>query len=74
MKLFSERAVRAIAESKIQIAIDGGEFDHLPGFGQPFEFDDTKYDPNGWIRRKVEQEALKSLFSATPRIDSRSQR
>ncbi len=73
MKLFSERAILAIAESKIKRAMDDGEFDNLPGFGKPFEFDDSAYDPNWWIRRKVERESLRELFSPTPVINSNGQ-
>jgi len=71
MMPFSERAIQAIAESKIQLAMDEGEFDNLPGFGKPFEFDDTRYDPHWWIRRKVERESLKDLFRASPTINAK---
>jgi hypothetical protein len=73
MKLFSERAIQAIAESKIQRAMDEGEFDRLPGFGKPFEFNDCAYDPNWWIRRKIERESLSGLFSPAPAINSKCQ-
>ncbi len=59
--MFSERAIRLIADAKIDQAIEEGEFDNLPGFGRPFEFDDTQYDPNWWIRRKLEREQLQQL-------------
>jgi hypothetical protein len=71
MKLFSDRAIQAIAESKIQLAMDEGEFDDLPGFGKPFEFDDTQYDPYWWVRRKMERESLNALFAPTPSVDEK---
>ena len=73
-KLFSNRAVRLIAEAKIETAINEGEFDHLPGLGKPFEFDDTQYDPNWWIRQKIERETMKNLFSPTPTVGIKFER
>lgn len=66
-----ERAIQLIAESKIEAAIKAGEFDGLEGMGKPFEFDDSRYDPHWWIRRKMEREKLKNLFSPTPVIEKR---
>jgi hypothetical protein len=63
---FSQRAIEIIASAKIEAAIEAGEFDDLPGFGKPFEFDDTQYDPHWWIRRKVERENMKKLFRSAP--------
>lgn len=63
---FSQRAIELIASAKIEAAIVAGEFDDLPGFGKPFEFDDTQYDPHWWIRRKVERENMKNLFQPAP--------
>ena len=68
--IFSERAIQAIAESKIQIAIEHGNFSNNPGFGKPFEFNDSTYDPHWWIRRKVERESLKDLFRQSPNTHS----
>jgi len=58
LKNFSQRAIDLVCDQKIQSAIDNGDFDNLPGFGKPFEFDDTQYDPHWWIRRKIEREKL----------------
>lgn len=58
-KAFSERAIQHVAENKIQAAMAEGKFNNLPGFGKPFEFDELNYDPNWWIRRKMEREKLK---------------
>ena len=63
---FSQRAIELIASAKIEAAIEAGEFDDLSGFGKPFEFDDTQYDPHWWIRRKVERESMKNLFQSAP--------
>ena len=59
--MFTERALRLIAEAKIEQAIEDGQFDQLPGLGKPFAFDDTHYDPYWWIRRKLERERLTGL-------------
>lgn len=56
--MFSDRAIQLVAESKIEMAIEAGEFDKLPGFGKPFDFDPMAYDPNWWIRRKIEQDNI----------------
>ena len=55
---FSERALRIVAENKIQAAIRAGEFDNLPGLGKPAAVIDEPYDPNWWIRRKLKREQL----------------
>ncbi len=65
---FSERAIKKIAENKIEAAMQEGEFDNLPGFGKPFEFDELHYDPHWWIRRKMRREQLNNLFRQSPEI------
>jgi hypothetical protein len=55
---FSERALAIVAENKIRAAIDAGEFDNLPGLGQPSAIIDEPYDPHWWIRRKLKLEKL----------------
>ena len=55
---FSESAIQRVAESKIRAAMDAGKFENLPGLGQPFEFDELRYDPHWWIRRKLAREQL----------------
>lgn len=57
--MFSERAIRLIADQKIQAAIEEGEFDDLPGFGKPSALLDEPYDPNWWIRRKLKSEDIR---------------
>lgn len=64
---FNEKTIQLIAENKLQQAMRAGEFDNLPGFGKPFEFDEMNYDPNWWIKRKLRREELRvvgrELFS-----------
>jgi hypothetical protein len=56
--LMSDRAIQIIAENKIRAAVEAGEFDNLPGFGQPAAIFDEPYDPHWWIRRKLKRERL----------------
>lgn len=58
---FTDRALQMVAEDKIQAALRAGEFDHLPGFGQPHPLIDEEYDPHWWIRRKLAREGLAGL-------------
>lgn len=51
----------AFIETAIQQAIRRGEFDNLPGAGKPLEGLGTHYDPDWWIRRKIEAENLTGL-------------
>lgn len=48
-------------EVVIQQAIRRGEFDDLPGAGQPLPHLGTHHDPDWWIRRKIETEQLTGL-------------
>lgn len=54
----TDRAIRIIPEDKIQSANRAGEFDNLPGLGEPFDWCDEPYDPNWWVRRKLKDEKL----------------
>ena len=56
--LLTDRALQIIADNKIRAAIQAGEFDSLPGFGQPSAIIDEPYDPHWWIRRKLQREQL----------------
>jgi len=70
--LLSDRAIQIIAENKIRAAIEAGEFDKLPGLGQPAAIFDEPYDPHWWIRRKLRREALQIMPSGLPdKISSR---
>jgi hypothetical protein len=64
--LLSDRAIQIIAENKIRAAIEAGEFDNLPGLGQPAAIFDEPYDPHWWIRRKLKQEALQIMPFGMP--------
>ena len=59
----SDRAIQIIAENKIRAAIEAGEFDNLPGLGQPAEIFEEAYDPHRWIRSKMTREQI-----GTPRL------
>jgi hypothetical protein len=65
---FSDRAIRIIAEDKIWSAIEAGEFDHLPGLGQPLASLEEPYDENWWLRRKLRAERLDLLTTDYLRI------
>lgn len=56
--IISERAMQIVAENKILAAIEAGEFDNLPGFGKPSPLVDEPYDPQWWLRRKLEREEI----------------
>jgi hypothetical protein len=62
--LLSDRAIQIIADNKIRAAIEAGEFDDLPGFGQPLATIDDPYDPNWWVRSKLKREELRIDLSA----------
>ena len=57
-QVFTGRALEIVADDKIRRAIEEGQFDHLPGLGQPHPIFDEPYDPHWWIRRKLERESL----------------
>lgn len=48
-------------EMSIQQAIRRGEFDDLPGAGKPLKDLNRAYDPDWWIRQKIESEKLTGL-------------
>lgn len=49
--------VESIAERKVREAIERGEFDDLPGQGQPLDF--GVRDPNWWVKGLLEREQLR---------------
>jgi hypothetical protein len=61
LSLISDRAIQIVADNKIRAAIKAGEFDKLPGLGQPAAIFDEPYDPHWWIRRKLQREELQRL-------------
>jgi hypothetical protein len=48
-------------EVVIQQAIRRGEFDNLPGSGKPLANLGQAYDPDWWIRQKIERERITGL-------------
>jgi hypothetical protein len=50
-----------IVEISIQQAMRRGDFDDLPGSGKPLAGLQNAYDPNWWIRQKIERERLTGL-------------
>jgi hypothetical protein len=63
LPVITDRALRIIADNKIQAAIEAGEFDNLPGFGKPSPVIDELYDPHWWIRRKLQREHLQNTLA-----------
>jgi hypothetical protein len=62
----------AYVETAIQQAIRRGDFDDLPGAGQPIPGLGETHDPDWWIRRKIEREQLSGLGppALTLRVES----
>ncbi|QYF74493.1 DUF1992 domain-containing protein [Cryobacterium sp. PAMC25264] len=48
-------------EISIQQAIRRGDFDNLPGSGKPIPGLTDRYDPDWWIKRKIEREQITGL-------------
>ncbi|MBE7463246.1 MAG: DUF1992 domain-containing protein [Planctomycetes bacterium] len=59
--LISERVVAYIAEQRIQRAIEAGEFDKLPGMGEPIPDLDQPYDELWWVKKTIRREGLSAL-------------
>lgn len=51
----------AAVELNIQMAIQRGEFDNLPGAGKPIEGLDRTHDPDWWIRQKIQNENITGI-------------
>jgi hypothetical protein len=51
-------AIPIIAENRIREAIDRGDFECLEGAGQPLRDLNGHYDPDWWIKRKLQREQL----------------
>ena len=45
-------------ERRIREAAERGEFDDLPGSGEPLAVLDEPYEPNWWVKRWIEREGL----------------
>ena len=48
-------------EISIQQAMRRGDFDNLPGTGKPIQGLTAPYDPDWWIRQKIEREKITGL-------------
>lgn len=53
----------SLAERRIRDAMEHGEFDDLPGSGEPIADLDRPYDASWWARRLVVREALMDVAS-----------
>ena len=51
----------SLAERRIRQAMSAGEFDCLPGFGEPIPGIDQFWDENSWVRQKLRDEQLNVL-------------
>lgn len=51
----------AAVELNIQMAIQRGEFDNLPGAGKPIEGLGRTHDPDWWIRQKIQNENITGI-------------
>jgi DnaJ homologue, subfamily C, member 28, conserved domain len=50
-----------LAEQRIRAAQAAGEFDNLPGFGQPIPGIDEPHDELWWVKEKLKREQLSAL-------------
>jgi hypothetical protein len=51
----------SLAEERIRAALAEGQFDGLPGLGQPIGGIDEPYDELWWVRQKLAREQLSAL-------------
>lgn len=51
----------SFAERRIRQAQEAGEFDRLPGFGQPIPGIDEPWDEDSWVKRKLRDEQINAL-------------
>jgi DnaJ homologue, subfamily C, member 28, conserved domain len=51
----------SLAEKRIREAEAAGEFENLPGFGQPIPGIDEPYDENWWVKEKLRRERISAL-------------
>ena len=47
-----------IVERRIREAMEAGDFEDLPGSGQPLEDVDGIYEPLWWVRKWVKRESI----------------
>lgn len=51
----------SFAEHQIRAAQESGQFDNLPGFGQPLSGIDGPPDQDWWLREKLRREEISAL-------------
>jgi DnaJ homologue, subfamily C, member 28, conserved domain len=51
----------SLAEQRIQDALESGQFEHLPGFGQPIPGIDEPHDELWWVKDKLKREEISHL-------------
>jgi hypothetical protein len=51
----------SVAEDQIRKAQEAGEFENLPGFGQPIPGINEPYDENWWVKEKLRREQISAL-------------
>ena len=59
----SRRAIQVVAENRIREAIEEGQFDNLPGLGQPIADIDEPYDPDWWIKKWIRREGMSKALA-----------
>jgi hypothetical protein len=57
----------SLAERRIREAADRGEFDDLPGTGQPLPGLDGTYDPDWWVKEWVRRTSLEDTAAEVRR-------
>ncbi|RKR75992.1 DUF1992 domain-containing protein [Frondihabitans australicus] len=63
--------LRSIAKTSLDLAIERGEFDHLPLAGKPLPGLTGTHDPDWWIKAKIEREGLTGV--APPALSLRTE-
>jgi hypothetical protein len=51
-------AIPIIADNRIRAAMEQGEFERLEGAGQPLRDLGGHYDPDWWLKQKLQREEL----------------
>ena len=52
-----------LAERRIRAAAERGEFDDLPGAGQPLPGQGGTYDPNWWVKEWIRRTGLEETLA-----------
>lgn len=59
---FSERSVQVLAENRLRDAMEQGKFENLPGAGKPIPDLDVAYDPDWWLKKKIQEDDISEAF------------